>query len=164
LEHLWKGYFGTLGTYVLGGADQVTRWAGDFPDRPSDGMRGIPVLGPVIRRFSPEGVSRNSRYLTQCYDFASETDHVKSTLNWAQNNNDERLIAEIMSDDRDRTLLRARSTFRDLRGRFSDANERIRQIRNSDMSRDEKRRRIDAIALNMHQQAQSLVGRLNEQL
>ena len=68
LEHLWRGYTGTIGTYVADISDMLTRKAMDYPDQPDFGASGIPILENMRRRFNPEDDTRSNRYVGEFYE------------------------------------------------------------------------------------------------
>ena len=76
LEYLLRGYFGTLGSYVLMSADALAREARDTPQRPEWRVRQYPVIGSFIRG-NDEGATR---YSTEMYDMLRESNALASTI------------------------------------------------------------------------------------
>lgn len=65
LQHLWRGYFGGMGMYLLGASDSVVRWLQDAPEKPTKRLRDIPVLKSVyVGDSEPSG----TRYTNELYD------------------------------------------------------------------------------------------------
>lgn len=68
LEHLTRGYFGSLGMYALTGADAITRAAGDYPEEPE----GQPGDWWVMKRFAPSSDTRETKYVSQFFELNRE--------------------------------------------------------------------------------------------
>src|SRR5690606_23816859 len=75
LEHLFRGYFGTLGGYALMGADYATRAATDSPDRPAARLRDIPVINSYIR----DGAGTDKQ-VGRVYDMANAVNQINSAI------------------------------------------------------------------------------------
>ena len=74
IDHMIKGYGGTLGTYVLELADWAWRTMGSSPDRPT-----IPMFEyPVIRRFI--GREHGRGIVTQAYQLMDTVEKIGNTL------------------------------------------------------------------------------------
>ncbi len=76
LEYLLRGYFGTLGSYALMGADALAREARGAPQRPELSVRQWPVIGSFIRG-NDEGATR---YSTEMYDLLRESNSLAATI------------------------------------------------------------------------------------
>jgi hypothetical protein len=76
MEALARGYFATLSAFFLGGTDQVARWVGDFPERPSYRSDDYPLVG----RFWRQGPARNTKHATRLYEAMQESDMLVQTV------------------------------------------------------------------------------------
>jgi hypothetical protein len=76
MEAAMRGYLATLSAFILGGTDQVARWVGDFPERPTYKTDDYPLIG----RFWREGPARNTKYATRLYDAMTESDRLVQTV------------------------------------------------------------------------------------
>ena len=75
VDHIFRGYVGTLGSYALMAADSVGRVAAGIPERPTKRLDQWPVLG----RFLQEEQGRGS--IQTFYDLYQELDIFNTTLN-----------------------------------------------------------------------------------
>jgi len=76
IDHMLKGYGGTLGTYVLDIADWSWRNLGSSVERPSRSLYDFPVL----RRFTEESGSMGRGIVTQAYELMGEVSSAMETL------------------------------------------------------------------------------------
>ncbi|WBA84488.1 LPD38 domain-containing protein [Endozoicomonas sp. GU-1] len=76
LEHLLKGYFGTLGGYVLMATDALTREATGAAPLPSRNKRDYPVLGAFVR----DGVNSSNRYTSALYDMNKDVEEIAASI------------------------------------------------------------------------------------
>lgn len=77
LDHLVKGYTGSLGMYVLAAADGLGAQAGALPQQPSGRMDRIPVISSFYRQ-DPEGASRD---LTDFYELSNSVQKLHASIN-----------------------------------------------------------------------------------
>jgi hypothetical protein len=90
LEHLYHGYFATLGGYALRATDAVFSNALSYPAKPEKTVRDYPVIGRFIRGDAPE----RNRYEEQFYQLLQDTLKVKGSLNFVESKGDaDRLMA-----------------------------------------------------------------------
>ena len=75
IDHVFRGYAGTLGSYALMAADSGGRIAAGIPERPTRRLDQWPVLG----RFLQENQGRGS--IQTFYDLYNELDIFNTTLN-----------------------------------------------------------------------------------
>ena len=67
LEHIYRGFTGTLGAYVMDTADVYTRRGFDFPDAPKTHWRDAPILKNVIGRYWRSTDAKSSSYVSEYY-------------------------------------------------------------------------------------------------
>src|SRR3546814_6775192 len=71
LEHLWNGYTGTLGGYILSAADGLIRWS--QPGQSAEmQLRDYPVLGSFVRSADPNA----ARYSREMYDTLHQAEQI----------------------------------------------------------------------------------------
>jgi hypothetical protein len=64
IDHLVRGFLGTMGVYGVMLTDQALRMAGDYPEAPATDWQRM----PVIRAFVHDTDNPNSRYVTEFYE------------------------------------------------------------------------------------------------
>jgi hypothetical protein len=80
LEHIMRGYTGTLGGYVLTAIDSITRGATGSPLLPSNfELRKMPVINRLLLDLDKSG-----GYQQQFYELRSEVDKAVQTINSLQ--------------------------------------------------------------------------------
>jgi hypothetical protein len=78
LEHVYKGYLGTIGAYILSITDMVTRGVGDHGESPDFKIENLPVVKSFYR-----GTDRavSTKYMNDFYDMLGEVDEAYTTIN-----------------------------------------------------------------------------------
>jgi len=76
IDHLMRGFFGTLGTYAVILADIVARQAGDYPSLPEKTWRQF----PLVKAFVHDPDNPNARYLTDFYELLKDARRREATL------------------------------------------------------------------------------------
>jgi GGDEF domain-containing protein/DNA repair protein RadC len=87
LEHMIRGYFGTMGTYALAASDAMIRAAtdeymseyGEHPTRGETWRENIVVKG-LIDWSVNEGPPRRTKYVSDLYDMVREAEKVANTM------------------------------------------------------------------------------------
>ncbi len=87
MEHVVRGYLGTLGTYMLAATDTAVRFATDAPPRPETAWSRVPVVGSFFRG---EAEGRRTRWEEEFYGFRREADAVYSTIKRARELGDDK--------------------------------------------------------------------------
>jgi N12 class adenine-specific DNA methylase len=77
MEHLWRGYLGTLGMYALGATDLAVHWATDAPTKPDYRPDQLPVIKSFYRGSEP---ARTTRYKTEMYEMLRELEQINRTI------------------------------------------------------------------------------------
>src|SRR5690606_21505309 len=92
IEHLWRGYTGGMGMYLLNSVDWVTRQLTDAPEQPEKALRDFPGLGAIYRG---DGVQYGSRWVDEFYDLREkakmQSDRIKSAVDAGDDRRAERL-------------------------------------------------------------------------
>jgi hypothetical protein len=138
IDQMIRGYFGWLGTFVVGTADQLARPLADQPARPAMDYWKTATGGIVS---SLDGAS--SRYVTNMYDQAKVLEEAYGT--WRQMLKDGRLEdAEEFAKDNTEKLGRYKQVER-VKNAASKLNKQIREIERGDLDPAEKRDRINEV-------------------
>ena len=77
LEHLWNGYTGGLGMYLMDASDLAVRQATDAPSRPEMAPTEFPLIG---RFYRGDEEPKSTRYLTEFYDLRKKAQEVSGTI------------------------------------------------------------------------------------
>ena len=152
VDHLVRGYFAWLGTFIVSGTDMLIRAASDEPTRPALDVFKLASGGLVA-----DVDSGSSRYVSQMYDQAKELETAYSTWRSLKKDGKREEAAEYKKDNLDAISKRARVA--DAKERVSEQNKRIRKIEQSDLPPDEKRRRILRIRKMQNEVSRALVSR-----
>jgi hypothetical protein len=138
LEHLIRGYFGTLAGETLIGMDVLFD---SPPDRRLDQL-------PVIRAFYKQLPLRRTKSEDDFYTFASEVARIAKTVSKMQNEARLEDADEYLSEPQRAVLFGARTQITDFQQRINARNAEIRRIRRlpvSEMSSAEKRLELDGL-------------------
>jgi DNA repair protein RadC len=76
LQHLWNGYTGTMGGYILSATDIMVRTLSDAPTKAETKLFDI----PLIKSFYRGDKARGTQYQTDFYDRMSEVNEIYSTV------------------------------------------------------------------------------------
>jgi hypothetical protein len=149
LEHFVRGYFGSLGMYVLAGADAMTRAANNAPEEPAV----TPGDWWVMKRFAPSSDLKESKFVGQFYELHREITGVVRQIKELQKT-DPAAARELTNENVDllQYAPRAESTYN-----FMQALRKQEQqvYENRAMDPEEKRRRLAAIAERRNQASRS---------
>ena len=95
LEHLWRGYTGGMGMYLVSAADWVTRMLTDAPEPPEKALRDFPGIGAIYRG---GGESYSSQGVDEFYSLReqakTQSDRIKTALESGEEARAKRLEAE----------------------------------------------------------------------
>ena len=140
LQHLWRGYTGTLGMYALDMADMISRRVQGKPPRPSMRIDRMPVVGAFIRA---EPAMR-TQFQTDLYDLFNEARQIQRTIDAYVEEGDVEKAMSLANESPKMiaALPSMRDTTRDL-GRIRDQVTQIYQ--SEDMTPEEKREAIDEL-------------------
>jgi N12 class adenine-specific DNA methylase len=95
LEHLWKGYTGTLGIYALGGADLAVDWATGKPVKPDWTIDELPVFKALYRGTKN---AKTTQYATDLYERTKEVDEIYRTIRAYQKDGDYARASELRTE------------------------------------------------------------------
>jgi hypothetical protein len=140
MQSLVRGYVGGLGGSILTGVDQVTRWFGDFPERPTVTTADYPVLG----RFWKEGPARNTKHMTRFYEALEESNRLVATIKHYRELGDYDKAMELREENIRKIRLNRR--LRTYQKQLSKIRKRTNQVYlNRTLSPDEKRAALDRL-------------------
>jgi len=134
-DHLIRGYFGWLGSFVVGSADQVARPLTSEPVRPAPDYWKL-ATGSMISELP----AAQSRYVSEMYDQAKELEQAHGTYRDLLKRGKAQDAAEFLKDNRED--LGKYRLVEHVKKSESRINERIRMIANSAMPSDQKKERI----------------------
>lgn len=156
LEHLWRGYLGTLGAYVLGASDIGVRWMSGRDMMPEFRAKDLPVL----RGFYRTGVPHSTRYRTELYKMLVEVNQIHKTVRALRKDGRHEASAELRRKERNKLSTRKvlGVTSRRLR-RLRSQIDAVR--RNPMMGTAEKTRRIDAMTVRANELSERTVRRVD---
>ncbi|MBI4293627.1 MAG: hypothetical protein HY661_19295 [Betaproteobacteria bacterium] len=132
IDHVVRGFFGTMGVYATMLADLVARQFGDYPEGPAKTWRQM----PVVRAFVHDPDNPNSRYITDFYNLLKEARQREASLRRAYEGTPREGPYKEQHGDLIDITPDANKVARDLSGLRKD-NEEIRADR--DYTSDEKR-------------------------
>lgn len=138
MQTLIRGHFGTLGMFLLGGADIITEQFSDV-ERPSWKIDQYPLVGRFIR--SPEG---RTKYATRMYDTFHEIDRLVQSINHYKEAEDIDMVRSIVNENRNLLALkkfksRVQKSLKNLR-------KREYEIWKRDLPAEKKRQLLDDIS------------------
>lgn len=146
MEHVIRGYTGTLGTYSLAASDAMIRAATEPEDRlfGADPSRGETwkeniIVKALIDPLVNEGPPRRTKYVTDLYDMIREAEKTANTVALHQRRSIERLES-YLNDPQTATEYAASDMLEDVRAALNEIRKNIDLVRmDKDMTADEKR-------------------------
>ena len=149
IDHLFKGYTGTLGTYFVDAVDVVINANSDIksPTKRFEQM-------PFIRRFALDPDARGN--VTAYYDFKNAVDEVVRTSNLLERTGKVEDLVEYQMNNM--PLLASKDYVNDLYKTMKEFNDMKRMVRMSPMDPDDKR----DIILAIEQSENALLGQIKE--
>jgi hypothetical protein len=140
LEYLFKGYFGTLGGYVLSLSDVVTESIVGVPTKPEMNISQLPVL----KRFYKDGAA-GSKHIGRFYDMLDEVNslnvEIKSKIKERQVEDAKKLKMKNLEK------LKVRKSLNRVASDLSTINARIKSVyTNKSMTAKQKRELIDKLS------------------
>jgi hypothetical protein len=149
IDHLIKGYTGTLGTYAADAMDTIIDLNSDIP-KPSKRFEQM----PFIRRFALDPEARGN--VTAYYELKNAVDQAVRTSNLLERTGNVENLSEYQADNM--PLLASKDYVNALYKDLKKFNDMKRQIRSSPMDADDKRDALLAIG----QSEAALVSQIRE--
>lgn len=151
MEALYRGYFNTAGLYGLMLLDE-TVYSERMPERRSDQY-------PVLRRFTQTGPKRE-RHETEFWDLMDEVAKLNNTVNFMVKQERGELAQEL-AENPDRAYYRALESVRRTLLEMSKESQAI--MRSDELTRDEKRQRLDALQVERNSLLRNFMGQIREE-
>lgn len=140
IEHLMRGYFGTLGMYLLAGADTMTRAVTDAPAKPSWRVEDIPVVSRFMRQDPP----LSTRWIDEFYSLKRDVDTIYTTVQRYRVRGETEAAIDLQKTEAKKLALRP--ALNALDAQLDNLNKQSRAIlSHKTMDSAEKRERYDAI-------------------
>jgi len=136
LEHLWKGYTGTMGMYMVDAIDSIINLNSDVP-KASKRFEQM----PFIKRFALDPEARGS--VSSYYDLKDSVDQAVRTSNLLEKTGNYQDIGEYMQENAG--LLATDDYVKSMDKSMKDLQNEATIVRSSGMSADEKRDALKAI-------------------
>lgn len=138
IDHLVRGYFGWLGSFVVKAADTIARPVTDQPSRPTPDYWKVASGGMIS-----DVRDGQSRYVSQMYEQSKEIEQAYGTWQRLQKEGKSGEAKEFLADHKE-DIVKYRNISAIKRAEAS-LNERIRIIERSKLSSDEKATKIRAL-------------------
>jgi len=168
LEHLWRGYTAGMGMYLLDSSDWLLRKLRSDPVQPEKELRDYPFLGRFTRAGSQP---RNIRQTTEFYDLKEDAEKRSQSIKDAAMRGDFARVKRLEGEWQ--WLLGPRVESKRAKGGFMHTNvQRMNKLANAladarkqeqfimfdpDMTAEQKRERINAIAKERNTEVKRLV-------
>lgn len=142
MEHLVRGYFGTMGMWVMGISDMVTRnVSSEYGDSPAWRQDDIAVVGSFFRGSAP---AKSTQFMTEFYDVLQKAEQLNSTVRQYRQEGRNEEADDIMSDPDSLALLKRRKHLNNVQKQIRQLKAQIELVqRDRLLNEDEKRERID---------------------
>lgn len=138
IDHMVRGYFAWLGTFIVSGVDTMVRPMTDAPSRAAPDYWKMASFG-----FAQEVPASHSRYVSQMYDQANVVSEAYATYRNLLNTGRKEEAAQFRAENKEE--IDAYKRINKAQQAMSKMSQQIRIIENSNLSPSEKRRRIDEI-------------------
>lgn len=139
IEHLVNGYSGTLGGYVLGMADIVSRQMMGI-EKPETPISRYPVIKAFYGGDAPIG---STYYQNEFYKALDAANQAYGSYKRASEEQDSSRMMEVLEDNRDK--LGVRIALNRVQRQVSALSKQAKMVNDSSMSPSEKREKLDAI-------------------
>ena len=141
MESLVRGYFGTMGTYILGASDMVTRNLFNLPEHPEKSLDEYPIVRSFYRG---DETGRYTRYTTEMYELLRELNQAHYAVLKFREDGDEENVEELQ--DRYGSLFQYRKMLNKRSRELSKLNKKIRRTHISkNLSPSRKKEIIDGL-------------------
>jgi hypothetical protein len=158
IEHLINGYFGSLGMFVLGAADVVTRQLSDYPELPSRRPDEMPIL-KAFYRGGEDSPAKNTRFVTEFYEIAGEIDELEATVNHLRKQGDKARAKEMVDEEPEKW--KTRKMVGKSQVLMRNLNKKVKQVYESrTMTPEEKRNALDDLTRKKNELAKRTVERV----
>jgi len=153
IDHLIRGYFGWLGTFIVGSADIPVRWATETTDRPSRDLWKLATGGMVSQLEDAP-----SKYVSAVYDQAKALDEAYGTWRALLKEGKVEEAAAYRADNLDK--IQAHKGVQAIKSAITKINQQIKAIERSNMDSDQKRDEIRRLNARKDQLARKLTTKV----
>lgn len=154
IEYLIKGYLGWVGATMLSTTDMAARGILNEPSRPAP---RLPADLPLFGRFMRDLPEPHTKYMSRFYE---QNDRIKKIYNMIQQRKkmgDKAGYKAAIKEHKEE--LKFKRAYGKVQRALSKVNAEIMRIRMSNIDRDEKKRRIDALTQKKNDLAEKIVRR-----
>jgi hypothetical protein len=139
IEHIIRGYFGSVGGYVMSASDAMSNMVSDTATKPAKKLGDY----PVFRSFFPVE-DRGSKYIGRFYDMTDQAAKAYSTVRELKDQN--RLDEARAQKEKYGSILKIRRRLNRVRSRLTNINNQMNKIHaNRIMSAEAKRKKLDQL-------------------
>ncbi|MFI8608488.1 LPD38 domain-containing protein [Pseudomonas sp. NPDC077649] len=152
IDHLVAGYTGTIGQYVLDMSSLLVS-AFDDADRPASRAGDVPILKVLYQGDAP----RSTKYQSEFYDMMREADQLNRTIKAYREEGRVEAADQLLAKNREK--LRHRPALGLARKQLGNIRNQMDAVyRDTRMTPEAKRQRLDALQLQANQVAQRIVN------
>jgi hypothetical protein len=137
MEALARGYLASMATFLLAGPDQMARWFGDFPEKPTPKTDDYPMIG----RFWRTGPARNTKNMTRFYELLTESNQLVATVKHYSQLGDFEKAKKLREEDK--RLYAVNKLLKKYQRKLSKVRKRMSAVYLSKGSAEWKRKQID---------------------
>lgn len=141
LQNMYMGFTGTIGRYILQGADMVVERMLDYPLPPAAEIQDYAVLGRFVRGENPP---RRTKYETEVYRMLDKITAIQGSLNFHEKQGNLERYLETHTEHE--PYIRVARDMEGIREGIQDINRAIMAIHlDRDMDREMKQKEIDVL-------------------
>ena len=144
MEALAKGYGSTMAAFLLAGPDQISRWFGNFPEKPNIKTNEFPLIG----RFWRQGPARSTKEMTRFYEILTESNELVGSVKHFSKLGDKDKVKKLKKDNK--RLWKTNKRLKKYQQRLAKYRRKIKKVYRSNLSADEKSQRIDALTVKLN--------------
>jgi hypothetical protein len=137
MEALSRGYLSTMSAFLLAGPDQISRWFGNFPEKPTLKTNEFPLIG----RFWRQGPARSTKYMTRFYEILTESNELVGSVKHYSKLGDHAKVRKLKKDNK--RLWKTNKRLKKYQQRLAKYRRQIKKAYISNRSPEEKGKRID---------------------
>ncbi|WP_066111379.1 LPD38 domain-containing protein [Gallibacterium salpingitidis] len=162
IEHLARGYFGTLGMYVLGMSDYLIRANGNYGDKPKKNWNELPVFSALFGG-DVNVPRRYTSYMNDYYEYLNKATEIVATINNYEKKRGMLDEARQLKEE-NKALLRHVPLLNKVQKELKGVKNEIDLIqRDRVMSAERKRQRIDQLLARRNQLVKMVAERVRQE-
>jgi cell fate (sporulation/competence/biofilm development) regulator YmcA (YheA/YmcA/DUF963 family) len=139
MEALAQGYLSTMAAFLLAGPDQISRWFGNFPEKPTVRTNEFPLIG----RFWRQGPARNTKEMTRFYDILTESNELVATVKHYSQLGDMKKVKKLLKQNK--RLYAFNATLKSYQRNLSQIRKHMDAVYKSNKSAEWKREKLDKL-------------------